>query len=80
MENKISEEVLPRTDTQPATILVVDDEPDLELLVTQKFRRQIRNGEFEFIFVRSGEDALERLRGNEVDVILTDIKLPGMDG
>jgi len=80
MENKISEETLPQTDAAPATILVVDDEPDLEILVTQKFRRQIRNGEFEFIFVRSGEDALEKLRGNEIDVILTDIKLPGMDG
>ena len=80
MENQISDDPVAVTDNVPATILVVDDDPDLELLVTQKFRRQIRNDEFHFICVRSGEDALEKLRENEIDVLVTDIKLPGMDG
>src|SRR3990167_7859872 len=80
MENKISDDPVAVTDNVPATILVVDDDPDLELLVTQKFRRQIRNDEFHFICVRSGEDALKKLRENEIDVLVTDIKLPGMDG
>ena len=38
-----------------AKILVVDDEPDLELLVRQKFRRKIRRGEYEFLFAQNGE-------------------------
>jgi sigma-B regulation protein RsbU (phosphoserine phosphatase) len=80
MENQIADDPVAVTDNVPATILVVDDDPDLELLVTQKFRRQIRNDEFHFICVRSGEDALEKLRENEIDVLVTDIKLPGMDG
>jgi sigma-B regulation protein RsbU (phosphoserine phosphatase) len=80
MENKISEDPVAVSYAAPATILVVDDDPDLELIVTQKFRRQIRSGEFQFIFARSGEDALEKLRESVIDVILTDIKLPGMDG
>jgi CheY-like chemotaxis protein len=42
----------------PAKILVVDDEPDLELLIRQKFRKQIRDKEFEFVFARNGVDAL----------------------
>jgi adenylate cyclase len=36
----------------PAKILAVDDEPDFELLITQRFRRQIREREFEFRFAR----------------------------
>ena len=44
-----------------ATILVVDDEPDLEALVEQRFRRQIRGGEFDFRFARDGVEALEML-------------------
>jgi sigma-B regulation protein RsbU (phosphoserine phosphatase) len=80
MENKISEDPFAVSYAAPATILVVDDDPDLELIVTQKFRRQTRSGEFQLIFARSGEDALEILREGVIDVILTDIKLPGMDG
>ena len=64
-----------------ATILVVDDEPDLELLVTHKFRRQIRNGEFSFLFAGDGEEALSLLKDKpEVDLILSDINMPRMDG
>lgn len=62
-------------------ILVVDDEPDLELLVTQKFRRRIRAGEYAFLFARDGEEALSLLQVEpDVDVILSDINMPRMDG
>jgi len=44
-----------------AKILVVDDEPDLELLVKQKFRRKIRENVYEFIFAQNGAEALEKL-------------------
>lgn len=64
-----------------AKILVVDDEPDLESLVTQKFRRKIREGEMEFLFASNGEDALLQLGENDdVDIIISDINMPIMDG
>jgi adenylate cyclase len=64
-----------------ATILVVDDEPDLETLVVQRFRRQIRGGELEFRFARDGVEALEALaNGTAVDMVLSDINMPRMDG
>jgi adenylate cyclase len=64
-----------------ATILVVDDEPDLEALVQQKFRRQIRDGEVKFLFARDGAEALDVL-GNRgaVDMVVSDINMPRMDG
>ena len=62
-------------------ILVVDDEPDLELLITQRFRRQIRDGRFTFVFAHNGLEALARLEENpNVDLILSDINMPEMDG
>lgn len=62
-------------------IMVVDDETDLEILIKQKFRRQIREKEFEFVFAVNGLDALERLKENpDVDVVLSDINMPEMDG
>lgn len=65
----------------PVKLLVVDDEPDLELLVRQKFRRQIRGGDFEFLFARNGEEALGILAGDpQIEVVLTDINMPVMDG
>ncbi len=65
----------------PVKILVVDDEPDLELLVRQKFRRSIRQKEMEFVFARNGVEALERLQADaQTDLVLTDINMPVMDG
>ena len=62
-------------------ILVADDETDLELLIKQKFRRQIREKEFEFVFAVNGVDALEKLsRHQDIHVVLTDINMPEMDG
>ncbi len=64
-----------------ARIMVVDDEPDLEVLIRQKFRRQIRRGDLEFIFARNGVDALNQLRDDpNIDLVLSDINMPEMDG
>ena len=64
-----------------AKILVVDDETDLEVLIKQKFRKQIRENTYEFVFAINGKHALEQLAIHEdVDVILSDINMPGMDG
>ena len=64
-----------------ACILVVDDEPDLEALVLQKFRRQIRDGAMSFLFAHDGVEALAVLEGNcDVDLVVTDINMPRMDG
>ena len=63
------------------TILFVDDEPDLEALVLQKFRRQIREGLVNFIFARDGVEALESIEQNPlVDLVVSDINMPRMDG
>ena len=65
----------------PANILVVDDETELERLIEQRFRKQIRNQEFHFEFVNTGSEALIHLRTKrKIDVILTDINMPEMDG
>jgi sigma-B regulation protein RsbU (phosphoserine phosphatase) len=62
-------------------ILSVDDESDLELLLTQYFRRKIRKGEYEFSFAHNGLEALEMLLKNkDYDIILSDINMPEMDG
>ncbi len=62
-------------------ILVVDDEPDLEDLILQKFRKEIREKEFEFGFAGNGVQALEKLQaGDDFDLVLTDINMPEMDG
>src|SRR6516225_109144 len=64
-----------------ATILVVDDEPDLETLVQQKFRHQIRDGEVRFLFARDGAEAFAMLNnGSAVDMVVSDINMPRMDG
>jgi class 3 adenylate cyclase len=64
-----------------ATILVVDDEPDLEALVLQKFRKQIRDGVVSFIFAHDGLEALQSIEQHPaVDMVLSDINMPRMDG
>ncbi len=65
-----------------AKILVVDDEPDLELLILQRFRHRIRNKELSFEFASNGVEALNILNANpdKFDMILTDINMPEMDG
>jgi len=62
-------------------ILVVDDEPDLEVLILQKFRRQIQNGTVKFLFAREGLEALAALnKDGGIDLVVTDINMPKMDG
>jgi adenylate cyclase len=64
-----------------AKILVADDEPDLEALIKQKFRKKIRENHYEFIFAENGKDALEKINQNpDVDIVLSDINMPEMDG
>ena len=64
-----------------AKILVVDDEPDLEQLLRQKFRKKIREKQLQLIFTRNGVEALEMLKAEpDVDMVLTDILMPEMDG
>jgi signal transduction histidine kinase len=67
---------------EPAKILVVDDEPDLELLIRQRFRHKIKSNEVYFDFAHNGIQALEKLRehNGNFDMILTDINMPEMDG
>ena len=70
------------TSTQESyRILVVDDEPDLEPLMLQRMRRDIRSGRYKFVFAQNGVEALEKLRQeNNIDMVLSDINMPQMDG
>ena len=70
------------TSTQESyRILVVDDEPDLEPLMLQRMRRDIRSGRYKFVFAQNGVEALEKLRQeNDIDMVLSDINMPQMDG
>jgi len=63
-------------------ILVVDDEQDVKTLFEQRFRKEIKSGQAEFIFAFSGEDALVQLNRweHEAMLILSDINMPGMSG
>ena len=66
-----------------ASIIVVDDEPDVADLFRQRFRREARQGTYVMHFAASGEEALALLSGGiepGVIVILSDINMPGMDG
>lgn len=65
----------------PIKILSVDDEQDLEILLTQYFRRKIKKGEYEFTFVHNGLEALQTILSQpDFDIILSDINMPEMDG
>jgi sigma-B regulation protein RsbU (phosphoserine phosphatase) len=62
-------------------ILVVDDEADLEVLIKQKFRKQIRDNEYDFTFAQNGVEALTKIAVNpEIGLVLSDINMPEMDG
>ncbi len=67
--------------TEPRKILVVDDEPDLERLMLQRMRREIRRGKFHFTFAGNGIEALAALNKDpEIEMVLSDINMPEMDG
>ena len=64
-------------------ILVVDDEPDVEMLFRQQFRRDLRTGRFVMEFAQSAPAALQRIgdaQGVSLILILSDINMPGMTG
>jgi adenylate cyclase len=62
-------------------ILIVDDEPDFEALIRQKFRHQVRGGAISFVFAHDGVEAATELEVNHgIDVVVTDINMPRMDG
>ena len=64
-------------------ILVVDDEPDVETLFRQQFRRDLRDGRFTMEFAQSGPAALQRITDAarvSLILILSDINMPGMSG
>ena len=68
-------------DQQGYKILVVDDEPDLEPLVRQRMRREIRSGRYSFVFAHNGVEALKELETDDsIDMVLSDINMPQMDG
>ena len=61
--------------------LVVDDEPDVVDMVSQKFRRKTKSGDFEILFAKDGREALEMLAAEEdIGIVFTDINMPRMDG
>jgi phosphoserine phosphatase RsbU/P len=65
----------------PFKVLIVDDEPDLEVLIKQRFRKRIKDGEFEFVFAHDGQEALNKLKEDPaLDVVMSDINMPVMDG
>ena len=63
-------------------VLVVDDEKDVQILFEQRFRKEIKTREMEFVFAFSGEEALVYLNNHdhEAVLILSDINMPGMSG
>lgn len=63
-------------------IMVVDDEPDLQMLILQRFRKKIHNDDYEFLFAENGNEAIELLNNgaNDISLILSDINMPKMDG
>ena len=62
-------------------ILVVDDEPQVERLILQLFRRQVRKKEYEFAFARNGKEALDLLeQQDDIEMVLSDLNMPEMDG
>jgi class 3 adenylate cyclase len=74
-------EVAVPSSASPVQVLVVDDEPDLELLMRQRFRKAIQAGRYQFHFAGNGVRALEFLEKRpDIEVILSDLNMPEMDG
>ena len=66
---------------RPYKILMADDEPDLEPLVLQRMRHNIRSGEYSFVFAHNGVEALDMLmEDQDIDIVISDINMPHMDG
>lgn len=64
-----------------APILIVDDEPDVEVLMKQRFRKELREKKFSFIFAGNGVQALDVLSKNpSIRLVISDINMPEMDG
>ena len=62
-------------------ILMVDDEPDLDMLIQQRFRREVKAGQFSFSFARNGERALDILKSKpDISLVVTDLNMPEMNG
>ena len=65
----------------PHKILVDDDEPDLQMLMLQKFRSKVKTKEYDFLFAENGVEALEMVSvHSDLSLILSDINMPKMDG
>lgn len=63
------------------TVLIVDDEEDIDVLTRQRFRREIQGGEYAFYFARNGQEALERVAETAaIDIVVTDVNMPQMNG
>jgi signal transduction histidine kinase/AraC-like DNA-binding protein len=66
---------------QKARILVIDDEPQFERLMLQRFRRKLRAGVYEFLFAQNGLEALDVIQQDTgIEMVLTDLNMPKMDG
>ena len=77
----LSEQTIPPTPLPRIRLLVVDDEYHFEILLMQKFRHKIQQGEYEFYFSQSGQNALDVFKEHpDIELVITDINMPGMDG
>ena len=73
----------PESAREPTRILIVDDEPDIELMMRQKMRRKVRKGLYELEFALNGREALKKLENGDaggIDMVVTDINMPIMNG
>jgi len=62
-------------------VLMVDDEPDLDFLIQQKFRKEIRRGDYQFLFARNGEGALKAFEDHsDINLVFSDLNMPQMNG
>ena len=69
------------SDATPLKVLVVDDEPDVEVMFRQRLRRDLRSGRYDMLFASSGVHALEVMDEHpDVAVVVTDLNMPEMDG